>query len=481
MDSAVKRFLLNTGDLIMKHELELILKTINKYNMIKQNDSVVVGVSGGADSVFLLYILNALNNISLNLKLTAVHINHCLREKESDEDESFVLEFCKSLNIPLFVFRVNVNEEAKKQGVSVEVAARNIRYNCFENVFNEIDANKIAVAHNLNDNAETLLLMLFRGTGIKGLCGIPPVRGKIIRPLIEIEREQIEKYLLENNICYRIDSTNSKNIYTRNKIRNNILPYLKNEINPQIYTTLTKTALILSEENEYIEQVAQQAFENCLEYLNENEIALSISKLLPYHISMKRRIIRLGILQLSNTLTDISAFHIDMVVELLTKGTGKSSNLNKQLIAKTKYNYLLIQKNTLNTSNNSFCFDIILDKEIFIKELNLHLLATFKKNYNNLYTKAFCYDKIQGSIKIRSRQDGDKIYIKKINGHKKIKDYLCERKILREKRNLIPLLADGKNIMWILDDKNITNDKYAVNFNCESEKILYVSVWFDLI
>ena len=247
---------------------EKFLNTVRDYNLIESGDVIVVGVSGGPDSITLLTCLNKYKE-KLNCKIIVAHINHLIR-KDSTEDEQFVENYCKKNNIPVFIKRAKVEEIAKKQKRGTEETGRKIRYDFFNEVLEKNNANKIAIAHNMNDNAETMILNLIRGTGLQGLEGIRPRNNNIIRPLINCKREEIESYCKKNNLNPRIDSTNSENIYRRNIIRNKILPSLK-EINPNIVETLSRTTKIIRENNTYIKESSQEIFDKIAIVGNEEK------------------------------------------------------------------------------------------------------------------------------------------------------------------------------------------------------------------
>ena len=208
--------------------LDKVLATIKKYNMIEKGDKIVIGVSGGADSVCLTDILNKVKK-EIEIEIILVHINHNIRGEEAKRDENFVIELGKKYNNLVRVFSYDVEKLAKERSLTVEEMGRKLRYEAFNSV--ALEKGKIAVAHNLNDNCETMIMRFFRGTGIKGLGGISAKRENIIRPLIELSREEIERYCLENNLDYCEDSTNSVEKYTRNKIRLNLIPMIKKEFN----------------------------------------------------------------------------------------------------------------------------------------------------------------------------------------------------------------------------------------------------------
>ena len=247
---------------------EKFLNTVRDYNLIESGDVIVVGVSGGPDSITLLTCLNKYKE-KFNYKIIVAHINHLIR-KDSTEDEQFVENYCKKNDIPIFIKRAKVEEIAKKEKRGTEETGRRIRYEFFNEVLKKNNANKIAIAHNMNDNAETMILNLIRGTGLQGLEGIRPRNNNIIRPLINCKREEIESYCKKNNLNPRIDSTNSENIYRRNIIRNKILPSLK-EINPNIVETLSRTTKIIRENNTYIKESSQEIFDKIAIVGNEEK------------------------------------------------------------------------------------------------------------------------------------------------------------------------------------------------------------------
>ncbi len=236
-----------------------LIDTVRRYEMLNSGDNVVIGVSGGADSIALLHLLHTLS-AGLDIKVYACHINHNLRGEESLRDENFVRDFCQKLDIPLQVFSIDVLGNVMKHE-SVEERARKMRYECFEQLCSEKNA-KLATAHTASDNAETVFINILRGTGTKGLGGIPPVRGNIIRPILRCTREDIEAYCTENGLSYVTDSTNLNNDYTRNKIRHGIIPLLK-DFNPSLMTAVSRMTEAVYDDNTYLEQVTQAEKSRC--------------------------------------------------------------------------------------------------------------------------------------------------------------------------------------------------------------------------
>lgn len=299
---------------------EKVRKTIREYNLIEKNDSIVVGVSGGPDSMTLLSILLKLKE-EFNLKIYVVHVNHMLREN-AIKDEEYVKEFCEKNNIEMFIKKANISEIAKKEKIGLEEAGRNIRYNFFEEVLKNTKSNKIAIAHNLNDKAETIIMNTLRGSGVSGLKGIEAKRKKYIRPLIEIERYEIEKYCIENKINPRHDESNDDNTYTRNKIRNIVIPYIKNEFNPNIIKTLNRLSEIIKEEDEYVQSETEKIFKEILLTDEKNKIEFDPRKFNEQEKVIQKNLILLAIKKVKGSTQGIEKVNIDDIIKLCNNNIG---------------------------------------------------------------------------------------------------------------------------------------------------------------
>lgn len=306
-----------------------ILETIKKYNLISKNDKIVIGVSGGPDSICLLHILSEIK-CKLNFEIYVAHINHMIR-LEAEEETLYVHDFCKKIGIQCFIKRINVMEKSNLEKIGTEEAGRKVRYEFFEEVLQKVGANKIATAHNANDNAETVLMNIFRGTGTSGLKGIEPIRDeKFIRPLIECERCEIEKYCEDNNLQPKIDKSNFENIYTRNKVRNLIIPQLQEEFNPNIVKSINKLSKLASQENEFIENYCEEILRNDLIINQENledydkkcSLILNLKKFNKLETVIKNRIIFLSIQKVLGNTQGIEKIHIDDIVKLCAKNIG---------------------------------------------------------------------------------------------------------------------------------------------------------------
>ena len=306
---------------------EKVLETIRKHELIENGDTIVIGVSGGPDSMTLLNVLILLNKMQkINCKLVVAHINHGIRV-EADEETKYVQEFCQKNNIPCYVRKEKVEELARESKIGTEEAGRKARYEFFDEISQKTSSNKIAVAHNKNDKIETIIMHVLRGSGTSGLIGIEPIReNKYIRPLIETAREDIEKYCLENNLEPKIDKTNLESIYKRNKIRNDLIPYIKKEFNPNIVKTINRLSEVATEENEYLEKIAKSEFENIsvnLENnLQEKQVALDLKKFNNLELVIKRRVILYTISKVTGSTVGIEKVNIDEIIKLCKNNIG---------------------------------------------------------------------------------------------------------------------------------------------------------------
>ena len=299
---------------------EKVLNTINKYNMVNSGDGIVVGVSGGPDSMTLLYILNILKE-KLNIKLYVAHINHSIR-KEADEETEYVKDFCKKIDVEFFAKKVKVEEIAKELKIGTEEAGRNIRYEFFEEIAHKVGANKIATAHNLNDNAETVLMNIIRGTSVSGLKGIDKVRdGKYIRPIIECSRAEIEDYCKERNLNPRYNKSNNENIYTRNKVRNLLIPFLQKEFNPNIIEGINRLSQIATEEEKFINKVVENKYEK-LQIAVDNNIILNLKEFNKLDYVIKSKLILYTISKVYGKTSGIEKKHIDDIIRLCDNNIG---------------------------------------------------------------------------------------------------------------------------------------------------------------
>ena len=295
----------------MKYKVK---NTIEKYNLINENDKVLIGVSGGPDSISLLNILH-----ELGYNICTAHINHGIREN-ADNDEKFVKEFCEKRNIPCFIKKVKLKEI--ESDMTTEELGRKIRYDFFDEIVKQENCTKIATAHNANDNAETVLMNMIRGTGLSGLKGIDILRDKIIRPLLEITRREIEEYCQSENLNPCHDESNDQTIYTRNKIRLELIPYIEKNINSNIVNNINRMAEIISSEEEYIKRQVNIAYEDTLIAEEEGRTVCNLKKFNQYDNVIQKRLIIKYITKALGNAKDIERVHIEDILKLCKNNVG---------------------------------------------------------------------------------------------------------------------------------------------------------------
>ncbi|MBF0379094.1 MAG: tRNA lysidine(34) synthetase TilS [Desulfamplus sp.] len=342
--------------------MNIAQKTVEHYDMISSGDSLLVGVSGGPDSVaLLLFLVDIDNNFNKYKNIGLAHINHCLRGEESDRDEEFVKELAKKYNLPFHNLKVDVPYFAKENNLSFEEAAREIRYSFYKDISQKENYNKIALGHNYDDNAELVLMNILRGSGTKGLSGIPPIRYmqeddhvsskniaknniKIIRPLIEVPREQILNYLNVKQQSYMIDSSNDDTFYLRNRVRHSLIPKLKDSYNPSITDSLNRLSKVIMDENSFMEEMTEQILQKAIIYKEQespetyennqnsqidikyqvvdNEIVVDPKIFEDMHRALAKRLIRSAIEKVKGDLRRITFIHIEDILKLIYSKTG---------------------------------------------------------------------------------------------------------------------------------------------------------------
>ncbi len=449
-----------------------VIETIKKFNMLNNGENIVVGLSGGADSCALTHILTRLSG-KMDLHITAVHINHGIRGEEAERDEKSAEEFCRRLNIEFIAYHCDIPSEAAKRGIGEEEAGRLVRYEKFYETAEKKNGAKTAVAHNMNDKAETLIMNLCRGAGMKGLAGIKPVGGSIIRPLIFCTRDEIEKYCDDNNIEYCTDSTNLQNEYTRNKIRNILLPWLSENINPAAGMNMANASELLREEEEYLESKAQEQYKKLLKDSGDGFVSLNADGLASEHSVIRRRVLRIALRSLRPDMRDFGRKHTESAEDILMGDTGRRISLPGGITVSKGYGLINILYD--REKQGAFCYDIEPGKKYFIKETESYVLLSLNeekniKNAVNICTKKIDYDKIKDKIQLRTRQTGDFISIK--NGRKKIKDIFIDDKIPSDKRDSYPMLVCGKSV--IIVGNRLGTDYYVGQ---DTKNILYIYIW----
>lgn len=461
-----------------------VKQTIEDYNMISPGDKIVVGVSGGPDSICLLHVLNEIGN-ELHINIAAVHINHCLRGKDADEDEAYVKEFCRKINVEFYSKRVDVNKLSEKLNISCETAGRKARYDFFSEIMKKTGANKIAIAHNANDVAETILMRIMRGTGLEGLIGIKPVRENIyIRPLINITREEIENYCKENKLVPRIDKTNLQNIYSRNKIRLELIPYIRENFNSDIVNVLNRMSNSVASDNDFLMKISHEKYEKYCD--NRKEKVIISREAFSEHEAVLSRIIREALSYVNGNLNNFDKMHIMQIIKLQKQSTGKLIILPNDIMVVNNYGCIEVKKRKEdNDKNHNKVFPICEGINVF-PDLNLKVttdiidISDFKfcLMEKSDHIKYFDYDKIKNNINMRFRQEGDRFSPLGMNGSRKLKDIFMDMKIPKDERYKIPLLCSGEDIAWIIGYrisekfKIDSNTKKIMEINIESEEIV---------
>ncbi|HID96495.1 MAG TPA: tRNA lysidine(34) synthetase TilS [Candidatus Latescibacteria bacterium] len=430
-----------------------VLDFITRFKMFAPGEKVVVAVSGGPDSVALLDILTVLKD-RLEISLHVAHLDHGLRAEDSQRDAEFVRDLAAKYNLPATVAYRNVREFLKKHRFSLEEGARVVRYTFLKEVAEEVSAQKIATAHTLDDQAETILFRVLRGAGVQGLVGIPPVReGLFVRPLLKVTRREILDFLATRGLTFRHDRSNEDLRYIRNRIRHSLIPYLKQEYNPKIVMALDRMADILRAEDEFIEETAGQIFNSVMKNRDKRKIILDIKRILGYHISIKRRVLRKALYLLTEGV--VPEFKdIERLVELKVS-KSRLFQLGFQITAQ-KWDDLLILK---RGNVPPFRRPVSIPGRTDLRELDAHLYVKILAQ-EGLLTGGLGSDpqvafldlnSIKGGIAVRSRCTGDVIQPLGMKGHtKKVKDLLIDRKIPRILRDEIPLLVDQEKVLWVV-------------------------------
>lgn len=452
--------------------LQKVVKTIQKYEMLDYGDRVIVGLSGGADSVALLDILLQLKN-EYNLQIFAAHINHGIRGEDAAADCEYCKDLCKKRGVPLFIREYNVPNIAREMRMSEEEAGRLVRYRAFQEILNQLKADKIAVAHHTNDNAETIIMRLCRGTGIQGLCGIRPVRFNIIRPLIDCSRKEIELYLSEKQVDFVTDSSNLRDDYVRNKIRHHILPRLKIDVNENAVANIAKATELLAEDNDFLQKYAEECYKKCIIRQTENIVELDAEAFCALHPAINKRIARFAIYALTGHLSNISLRNIEDFINIANGKTGRCIHLPGNLQVEKEYDKVVVKLNLEDFEPQNIGFHYILDeKKAYIKECDISISVSKQKDETADESRCFYIEKATDSIFVRSRRSGDRIYINKSGQTKKVKDMLIDLKIPKEQRINVPVICTNYNILWVYPYRFCSNP-IAENF---SESV-YINIW----
>lgn len=466
----------------MQHAYELLKKvqdTIDRHNMLKHGDKVLVGVSAGPDSVCLLHILNDLQ-VKYNLSLYIAHLHHGFRGSEADEDVQFVQAMGESLRIPVHIEYADIPSYIKKAGLSKQAGAREVRYQFFYRVADETGADRIALGHTADDQVETFLMRLLRGSGSLGLSGIPPVRERIIRPLIDIYREEIRQFLSERGIRYRIDSSNLSATYLRNKIRLELIPYLSKEFNPNIMDTVLRNLKILRDEESFLDENIRKIYPDMLLSASKESVTFDVRKYASLAMPVRRRMLRHAVEAITGEgAVALSFRHIEDSLSLLGGDKEGEVHLPCGFMVKRDREAFGVYLKPGKVPVPPYTYDVAIPGDTLVPEAGITIStaildgSTYEKRVegDDPYKAFFDLGKFSFPLIIRGRKKGDLFCPKGMAGRKKkIKEYFIDRKIPRKERDKIPVLVSPEGILWVVGYR--TDERFRIT--SDTKQILQV-------
>jgi tRNA(Ile)-lysidine synthase len=453
--------------------VEKIVQTIKKYRMISGGDTVIAGVSGGVDSIVLLHILEKFVREEGG-QLVVAHLHHGLRGEEADRDETFVSERAKKLGLVYRCRRVDLSDKVTQTGENLQAAARDERYSFFESVREEFDGDKIALGHNADDQAETVLMRIVRGCGIKGLAGIPPVRGHIVRPLIETRRSEIAAFAAAEGISYVEDSSNESKKYLRNSIRKELIPLIEG-YNPQFCREMLRLSAISRETDNYIEDEASLLYGELRRYDTgrEGAVLFKISRLKGLPSPVRTKLLLKALEELTGSRAGFFSSHLFGIIELVEAGkTGSSISLPKKVTASIIYGDLMLGcKHGEDTTSFSMPLNMSGKTEVekvgaaFIVETSDAEEAESPDDGSCIFIDL---DRIAAPLEVRNFRAGDRIRPLGMEGSKKLKDFFIDEKVPRHMRGKVPLVISGDDILWLVGYRKCG----AAHANSESSRLI---------
>lgn len=428
-------------------------ETIKRYNLIKPGDLILVGVSGGPDSLTLLHLLWSHRSV-FQYDLHVAHLDHSLRGKEAEVDALWVEKTAHQWGIPCTRAKIDVAARARREGLSLQEAGHVVRREFFLELLEQLGAQKVALGHHADDQAETMFLHFIKGTGLEGLQGIRPLNGPFIRPLLFIRRAEIEAYCREHELNPRWDPSNEKDVYLRNKIRHHLLPWVKENVNSNLVETLSRTALIIQAEEDYLEEKTKEALKRCSDSGPSGVRRISLLDFRRYERNIRRRVIRscyrdLGCRQ------GLPFEHVERVDSLALEGeTGKLLHLPGRVTVEKTYDHLLFYRTPVEKPpvEKLKKRPLLIPGNTPLPELDQVVQITVANKSRLSEEKDVVYLPLEGDfprLYARTRMEGDRISLPGLKGRKRIKDYLMEKKIPRDKRDQILFIADEKEVLWI--------------------------------
>lgn len=442
-----------------------VIRFISENNLILSGDRILIGLSGGPDSVFLLHFLNKFQK-KFRIEIGAAHVNHLLRGKESDRDELFCKTICREISIPFFSIRKKVKSYSLKHKISLEAAGRKIRYDFFEKISNQHRYNKIATAHNADDNTETVLLNLIKGAGLKGISGIPIKRKNIIRPILALSKNEILNYLGNNLFEYRTDSSNLSNEYERNFLRNEIIPLIQKNINPAITNSVLNTSINLQRLNAGLSEISAN-LKSKIKVIPGVKVSIPVGFMVDENEFISSYLIKEIVDE--NFSVKFESNDIKKILLLVNKTSGKSEELSSKLVGYRERDKIIIKKKSA---------DLTPEKKIISVgdkiKINGRVFSILKYKFEKVQLSSsknieyISADKLKDNFIIRNWRKGDKFYPIGMKGSKKVSDYLSDIKVNSfEKKDQLVLENDGK-IVWIIGQR--LDDRFKLKSN--SKKVL---------
>lgn len=436
---------------------------INDESLVNNGDKILLGVSGGPDSLAMLDLFSRIEG-EFDLQLFVFHLNHCFRE-EAAEEAQFVEHICEEYGIKSFIEEYDVPRLAKEEGLSPEEAARKVRLNFLIERANNLIVDKIALAHHRDDLVETIFLNLIRGSGLNGLSGITPwtkIRDhNIIHPLLSISREEIEEYCQKRELNPRRDPTNQETIYTRNKIRHKVIPYIEKEINPSLKKVMARMSQIIKEEDQYLNDLAKKMINEILIEQDIDYVKLSLTGLRDMVPVMRRRVMRRAVYIVKNNPANLYYKHLTDIDWLISKGeTGKLIELPDNVKIKRVYDHIIVKKGDFNYYDDQYLSvlsfpgklslpgDLIIETDIFsVKKFDNY---DWRKEAEKNHVCLFDCNEVRFPLKVRNRRRGDKFKPLGMKGVKKLKDFYIDEKIPAAEREQIPIIIDSNDlIIWV--------------------------------
>jgi tRNA(Ile)-lysidine synthase len=429
---------------------------IHQKDLLSPGERILIGISGGVDSLVLLDALHRLST-EQGWEIFAAHVNHQFRGEESRGDAEFVRSFCAERNIPCEVAEIDVPRFIRETHMNPQEASRTVRYSFFHDVSRKYNIPKLVLAHHANDQAETVLMRLIRGTGIEGLAGIPLMRREngltIVRPFLPFYKKELVAYCEERGLHPREDSSNLKTKYHRNFLRLKVIPWLESNLGRSVQDSFVHLADIAAAENDLMHQITREKLEEIIKWNTDNKIVIKGKLFLECHLALQRRMIKLIFNYLLQKEWNLGFIHINEVCDWIRHGrTGTKLELPQRVVAWKEYDNVVF---TLpqSTEAEGFSYTLKIPGRTYIKELGVWVTAEIHPSHPSYHEPGhmaiFDLDQIQGPLRIRSRQAGDRMTLFGMQGSKKVKDIFIDNKVPRRLRDSMPVLTDEENILWL--------------------------------